>query len=62
MLKSLIEQTYKNIEIIIINDGSKDCSESIIREYCKIDSRIIYELKKMVAKDQLVFRYFKIKR
>ena len=45
MLKSLIEQTYKNIEIIIINDGSKDCSESIIREYCKIDSRIIYEFK-----------------
>lgn len=41
-LKSIIKQTYKNIEIIIINDGSTDESENIIKRYCKTDSRIIF--------------------
>lgn len=40
-IKSLIEQTYKNIEIILINDGSKDSSLNILRNFEKIDSRVI---------------------
>ena len=40
-IKSLMNQTYGNIEIILVNDGSKDDSLSICREYEKIDSRII---------------------
>lgn len=40
-LISLINQTYKNLEIIVINDGSIDNSENIIREIKKNDSRII---------------------
>lgn len=39
-MNSLIEQTLKDIEIIIINDGSTDNSESIIKSYK--DSRIKY--------------------
>ncbi len=39
---SLIEQTYKNIEIIIINDGSTDSSEDICQSWCKKDNRIIF--------------------
>lgn len=39
-LNSLINQTYKNIEIIIINDGSKDNSLSIAEKKAKGDSRI----------------------
>ena len=39
-LDSLINQTLKDIEIIIVNDGSNDNSESICREYADRDNRI----------------------
>lgn len=39
-IDSIINQTYKNIEIILINDGSTDKSESICKEYVKVDKRI----------------------
>lgn len=39
-LDSLVQQTYKNIEILIINDGSTDASGAICDEYALKDSRI----------------------
>ena len=39
-IESIIRQTYKNIEIIIVDDGSKDNSGIIADEYAKTDSRI----------------------
>lgn len=39
-LDSIVNQTYKNIEIIIIDDGSTDGSEVICDEYKKKDKRI----------------------
>lgn len=39
-IKSLIGQTYKNIEIILINDGSEDKSLNILRNFENIDKRI----------------------
>ena len=39
-LESLINQTLKNIEIIIVNDGSTDKSLSICEEYARKDNRI----------------------
>ncbi len=39
-LDSLINQTYKNLEIICVNDGSKDSSLNILNEYAKKDARI----------------------
>ena len=40
-LDSVCNQTYKNIEIIIVNDGSPDNSQMIIDEYAKKDTRIV---------------------
>lgn len=39
-LKSVLNQTYKNLEIILIDDASKDSSRDIIKKYEKIDSRV----------------------
>ncbi|OTQ72989.1 glycosyltransferase [Gilliamella sp. N-G2] len=39
-LDSLINQTFKNIEIICVNDGSTDGSLKILEKYQKIDNRI----------------------
>ena len=39
-LDSILDQTYTNIEVIVVNDGSKDNTEDVIKEYCQKDSRI----------------------
>lgn len=39
-LNSIIHQTYTNIEIILINDGSRDSSLQICRDYQSKDNRI----------------------
>ena len=41
-LKSIIEQSYRNIEIIVINDGSIDNTKEIVEDISKSDSRIIF--------------------
>ena len=40
-LGSLLAQTYKDIEIICVNDGSNDNSKNILEHYNKLDNRII---------------------
>ena len=41
-LESVVNQSYYNLEIIIINDGSNDNSPNIIKEYMRNDERIVY--------------------
>ena len=39
-IESVLSQTYKNIEIILVNDGSKDNSGEICEKYKSLDKRI----------------------
>ncbi len=39
-LDSLVNQTLKDIEIIVVNDGSTDQSQSIIKKYASQDKRV----------------------
>ncbi|MCR5753636.1 MAG: glycosyltransferase [Acetatifactor sp.] len=39
-LQSIINQTYRNLEIIVVDDGSEDATGQILDEYSKKDERI----------------------
>lgn len=39
-LKTVLNQTLREIEVIVVNDGSTDSSLDKVKEFCKIDNRI----------------------
>ena len=39
-LDSILQQTYQNLEVILINDGSTDGSASICPRYKNQDARV----------------------
>ncbi len=39
-IESIINQNYKNIEILLIDDGSVDDSAKICKEYAEKDKRV----------------------
>lgn len=41
-IESVLNQTYKNWEMLIIDDCSSDSSPELIKEYCRKDERIKY--------------------
>ncbi len=48
-VESIINQTYVNLEIILVNDGSPDNCGKIIDEYAADDERILLFIKIMGA-------------
>lgn len=45
-IESIINQTYRDIEILLIDDGSQDSSSAICQSYTSKDNRVKYFLKK----------------
>ena len=41
-LKSIYDQSYQNLEVIIVNDGSPDNCENVIKDRCLFDERFKY--------------------
>ena len=39
-IPAIINQQYENLEIVLVNDGSTDNSENILRDFAAMDSRI----------------------
>ncbi|MFC1560003.1 glycosyltransferase family 2 protein, partial [Candidatus Margulisiibacteriota bacterium] len=45
-IRSILTQSHKNLELVIINDGSTDSSEDIVRTFMNRDDRIKYLVQK----------------
>lgn len=45
-IESILAQTYRNLEVILISDGSTDGTDEVIKEYADKDSRIVPIFKK----------------
>ena len=52
-IKSLVKQTYSNLEIILVDDGSEDASSTICDKFADQDKRI-----KVIHKLNILFYYF----
>ena len=48
-IQSILDQSFADIEIIVINDGSTDGSLSLIERYAQNDSRIVVINQKIKA-------------
>lgn len=41
-IESILNQTFTNFELILVNDGSKDMSGNICEKFAEVDNRIVY--------------------
>lgn len=59
-LKSILYNTYTNLEIICVNDGSTDNSKKILESYSKRDKRVVVINKKTREFRQLEMQELKL--
>lgn len=63
LIESCINQTYKNIELVLVDDESTDRSREIIQKYAAQDSRISYYLnEKRVGLAESELKMFRVAR
>jgi cellulose synthase/poly-beta-1,6-N-acetylglucosamine synthase-like glycosyltransferase len=59
-VRSLLESTYRNLEIVVVNDGSTDASDALMRKLIKkhdgSDIRIVYEYQENGGKGRALNR------
>lgn len=59
-LKAVLYNTYTNLEIICVNDGSTDNSKKILEDYSQRDKRVIVINKKIMEFRQLEMQELKL--
>lgn len=59
-LDSILRQTFDDYEVVIINDGSNDDSESICRDIANVNDKVFYTPLKMEVLVKLVNEEFSV--
>ena len=57
-IESILNQTYKNFNLIISDDNSSDNTPKILEDYAKKDSRIILNLQEKKFRSSKKYRIF----
>ena len=61
-INSILQQTYQDFELIVVNDGSTDASLDIIESYAEIDQRIVVVNQRNIGLTKSLNRSIKLSR